>query len=95
MNTILDVYRENKNRDPNNLDLRYMQTSGSVLLHEMMHANVITADRGHLKDEFFNDESTVKRIRIYGPYLCNLAARSEGAFTTSKNPDNYAQFASG
>jgi hypothetical protein len=47
MNTILDVYRENKNRDPNNLDLRYMQTSGSVLLHEMMHANVITAHRGH------------------------------------------------
>jgi hypothetical protein len=47
MATINDVPNNPHNSDPNNLDLYWMQTSGSAFLHEMMHANAITRERDH------------------------------------------------
>ncbi|QKX60476.1 uncharacterized protein TRUGW13939_07621 [Talaromyces rugulosus] len=93
MATINDVPNNPHNSDPNNLDLYWMQTSGSAFLHEMMHANAITRERDH-KNKVIDETFTEGAVRIYGPKWCAKAARIEGADKTTRNPDSYAQFAS-
>ncbi|KAE8450126.1 hypothetical protein EG329_006907 [Mollisiaceae sp. DMI_Dod_QoI] len=92
--TIDEQFENNKNVDPTQLDLRYLQTSGSFLLHEMFHTLEITGTNGerpHIIDLTFDGRF---RRRIYGPKDVALAAKSYGPQRTTLNADSYAQFAS-
>ncbi|KAL5341394.1 hypothetical protein BJX70DRAFT_405980 [Aspergillus crustosus] len=42
LNTIEETYENEKRNAPDDLDLNYMQTSGNILLHEMLHTKAVT-----------------------------------------------------
>jgi hypothetical protein len=91
--SIDDIAHNGEKDDPENLDLRYYQTAGGMLLHELMHTLEITGTgkdkREHIADLTFNNGR-----RIYGPVDVAKAARVYGAFETRLNADSFTQFVS-
>ncbi|KIW24839.1 hypothetical protein, variant [Cladophialophora immunda] len=81
-----------KAKDITQLGLDWMRTSGSYLVHEMMHTVKITQDRPHIMDQSF--PGALKR-RVYGPKDCAKAARGNsglGITENTLNADSYAEF---
>ncbi|KAK3173566.1 hypothetical protein OEA41_006897 [Lepraria neglecta] len=79
-------YKKNKKQ----LDMRFMVSSASTLLHEMMHAYRLTLNRRRIIDITFDG---VSGKRIYGPMAVAKAARIYGSVRMGTNADGYAMFA--
>ncbi|KAK0108573.1 hypothetical protein ONS95_003371 [Cadophora gregata] len=79
-----------KDKPTSQLDLRYMQTSGNVVIHEMLHTKQITQNRPDVFDQTF----CFGCRRIYGPVDVAKAAANPNLSPTftAYNCDSYAQF---
>ncbi|KAI9874732.1 MAG: hypothetical protein M1830_009343 [Pleopsidium flavum] len=79
-------------------DLAWFQTSGSFVLHEMMHTRLINRADPHIGDEFLDPDGAPGDRRAYGPKFVHRLARippgspnKGGAQRSSTNADSYAQ----
>ncbi len=75
-------------------DLTWLQVTGTTMLHEMMHTDLIGNPGPHIDDEWVNPEKT--GTKAYGPkavwQLANRAIKAGGgAKRASTNADSYAQ----
>ncbi|KAF2422960.1 hypothetical protein EJ08DRAFT_461910 [Tothia fuscella] len=100
LDEIHDLYKDKPKEEIQNEKMEFFMSSGSAMLHEMMHTTAITQfQEKNGRRNVIDRNMPVGRARVYGPRLVSKVAGDNRELRltpeeTTTNADSYAVFAS-